>query len=64
MKCNSAHIKRMLALAAALMLAASPAAARSADKEEVVYATTDASGAAEGVYVVNIFGAGDVTDYG
>lgn len=34
------------------------------DKEEVVYIITDAQGNVENVNVVNIFGKGDVTDYG
>lgn len=33
-------------------------------KEEVVYIITDASGKTDSVNVVNIFGKGDVTDYG
>lgn len=33
-------------------------------KEEVVYIVTDATGAVDSVNVVNIFGKGDVTDYG
>jgi X-X-X-Leu-X-X-Gly heptad repeat protein len=40
------------------------AAQNSSVKEEVVYAMTDAGGAVTGVYVVNIFGSGDITDYG
>ena len=36
----------------------------SSGKEEVVYVTADAGGAPSGIYVVNIFGRGDVTDYG
>lgn len=34
------------------------------DKEEVIYIITDADGNVENVNAVNIFGAGDVTDYG
>jgi len=34
------------------------------NKEEVVYIMTDANGNVSSVNVVNIFGAGDVTDYG
>lgn len=34
------------------------------EKEEVVYVMTDADGSVDNVNVVNIFGKGDVTDYG
>ncbi|NLA87941.1 MAG: hypothetical protein GX847_11820 [Clostridiales bacterium] len=54
-------------LSTALILSiSSPASAveSSSGKEEVVYAMTDASGTVTGVYVVNIFGSGDTTDYG
>lgn len=40
------------------------AATTSAGKEEVVYVMTDAQGKVDSVNVVNIFGKGDVTDYG
>lgn len=33
-------------------------------KEEVIYAVTDASGAVKGLYSVNIFDGGNITDYG
>ena len=36
----------------------------STEKEEVVYANTDANGDVRGVYVVNIFAGGDIVDYG
>ena len=39
-------------------------AASTGEKEEVVYVMTDAKGDVESVNVVNIFGKGDVTDYG
>ena len=40
------------------------AAESTGGKEEVVYVMTDAEGNVENVNVVNIFGKGDVTDYG
>ena len=40
------------------------AAESTGGKEEVVYVMTDAQGNVENVNVVNIFGKGDVTDYG
>ena len=47
---------------------ASPIPAHAAEtaggKEEVVYVMTDAEGNVESVNVVNIFGKGEVTDYG
>lgn len=55
---------------AAVMAASVPAASvlaadvTNTEKEEVVYVMTDASGAVDSVQVVNIFGKGDVTDYG
>lgn len=44
--------------------ARSDAAVSRCDKEEVVYILTDASGAVKSGYIVNIFGKGDITDYG
>lgn len=40
------------------------AAETAGGKEEVIYVMTDAEGKVESVNVVNIFGKGDVTDYG
>lgn len=40
------------------------AAESSSEKEEVIYVTADANGSTETVNAVNIFGSGDVTDYG
>lgn len=40
------------------------AAQTASEKEEVVYVMTDATGKIDSVNVVNIFGKGDVTDYG
>lgn len=40
------------------------AAESSVPKEEVIYATTDAQGKLSGMYVVNIFEGGEITDYG
>ena len=39
-------------------------AAEVSAKEEVVYASLDAAGNTEGIYVVNIWSGGTVTDYG
>lgn len=55
---------------AAVMAASVPATSvlaadvTNTEKEEVVYVMADASGAVDSVQVVNIFGKGDVTDYG
>lgn len=40
------------------------AAETASEKEEVIYVMTDANGKVDSVNVVNIFGKGDVTDYG
>ena len=40
------------------------AAETASEKEEVIYVMTDANGNVDSVNVVNIFGKGDVTDYG
>lgn len=62
--------KRIAALAvSALMLCTTAlpsfaAVEASSGKEEVVYIMTDASGKTESVNVVNIFGRGEVVDYG
>ena len=48
-----------------LMLSVIPASAEeTAEKEEVIYVMSAADGSVDGVYAVNIFGKGDVTDYG
>lgn len=39
-------------------------ASETTGKEEVIYIMSDAGGSVNGVYAVNIFGKGDVTDYG
>ena len=59
----------LVLLTAALILIAGISAFAVADepsteKEEVVYANTDANGDVRGVYVVNIFAGGDIVDYG
>ncbi|MGM9568190.1 MAG: hypothetical protein ACI3W6_08440 [Clostridia bacterium] len=59
----------LVILTAALILIAGISAFAVADepsseKEEVVYAKTDANGDVRGVYVVNIFSGGDIVDYG
>ncbi len=54
-----------LALVIGLILPVSAAEITSStEKEENVYITLDASGAVKGVYVVNSFAGGDITDYG
>lgn len=45
-------------------LAAESSKTKDTGKEEVVYIMTDASGKTTSLNVVNIFGAGDITDYG
>lgn len=48
-----------------IMSSAFPVSAESTpSKEEVIYIMTGADGSVDGVYAVNIFGKGDVTDYG
>lgn len=56
----------MLLCAALLASAAYPAAAESApsEKEEVIYVKLEADGSVDGIYAVNIFGSGNITDYG
>ncbi|MEA5003460.1 MAG: hypothetical protein VB081_08170 [Christensenella sp.] len=62
------YTKWLAAFLAAIMMigAASPALAAAApnQKEEVVYAIANGNGAVNGVYVVNSFSGGDITDYG
>ena len=54
----------MLTAQAALPIVTASAAEYTGDKEEVVYVIADADGNVSRVDVVNIFGEGDVTDYG
>lgn len=61
--------KRILAiLLSGIVLTITVIPARAADisseKEEVVYVNLDTEGQVKDIYVVNIFGKGDVTDYG
>lgn len=62
------HLKRTLAAALALAVAALPIcptlAAAADGKEEVIYANLSAGGNLKKAYVVNSFGPGNVTDYG
>lgn len=53
-------------LAAMMLLSAViPASAdETSSKEEVIYVMSDADGSVDGVYAVNIFGKGSVTDFG
>ncbi|MGN1482045.1 hypothetical protein [Porcipelethomonas sp.] len=46
------------------VLPVSVSAETSADKEEVIYIMTGADGSVNSSYAVNIFGSGDITDYG
>ncbi len=46
------------------MSIALPASAEASEKEEVIYIMTNANGLVNGVYAVNIFNGGDITDYG
>lgn len=58
-------ISGIIAIIAAFSMAMPTfAQAAASPKEEVVYAITDANGMVSSAYVVNIFGGGDVTDYG
>lgn len=60
--------KLTAALLAVLMAVPMSLSAFAADtkggKEEVIYAVTDAGGAVKGLYAVNIFDGGNITDYG
>ncbi len=62
------YTKWCAALVAAIMVigVASPALAAEdiSQKEEVIYVVMDGNGAAYGVYVVNSFAGGNITDYG
>lgn len=63
------NITRITAvMCAGMILAANVTSAAAAEipskKEEVVYAMTDATGNVTGVYVVNTFAGGKITDYG
>lgn len=53
-----------LILAAGISVAAVQTGEPSTEKEEVIYASLDGSGLTEGIYAVNIFGKGDIVDYG
>lgn len=46
------------------MLPVNAASSSANEKEEVIYIITDAQGKTNGVYAVNIWNGGDVTDYG
>ena len=65
---NSKRITLVILTAALILIAGISAFAvaeePSTEKEEVVYANTDANGDVRGVYVVNIFAGGDIVDYG
>lgn len=58
-------ISALLSVVLVFFIASNALAAENlSEKEEVVYALTDASGTVTGVYVVNIFESGHITDYG
>jgi putative membrane protein len=62
-------MKRVISLALAFIITLGAATTAFAtgtgsQKEEVVYIITDAGGTVQSVNIVNIFGSGDVTDYG
>ena len=65
---NSKRVTLVILTAALILIAGISAFAvadePSTEKEEVVYANTDANGDVRGVYVVNIFAGGDIVDYG
>ena len=65
---NSKRVTLVILTAALILIAGISAFAvadePSTEKEEVVYANTDANGNVRGVYVVNIFAGGDIVDYG
>lgn len=59
------NTKKMIAgVMAVSMLGTAAVPAYAANKEEVVYVMADPSGSVNGVYVVNIFDGGDITDHG
>ena len=59
-------MKRIISgvMATLMLLSVFPSLAEERGKEEVIYAVLDANGDVDGVYAVNIFGKGDVMDYG
>ncbi len=62
------YTKWTAAMLTAIMITAPVSKALAAttpnQKEEVVYAVTEGNGAVKGIYVVNSFSGGDITDYG
>lgn len=59
------NIKKIVAgIMALLVVSSCSLTAYAAEKEEFVYVMADAGGNVSGVYVVNSFDGGDVTDYG
>lgn len=59
------NIKKIIAgIMAPLVVSSCGLTAYASEKEEVVYVMADAGGSVNGVYVVNSFDGGDVTDYG
>lgn len=64
MKRHTRWIAASLAVAMAFAPACAFASEAASEKEEVIYITTDGGGNTTSVNAVNIFGSGDVVDYG
>ncbi len=65
MKKDTKWLAALLAVMMVLGVASSAfAGAIPSEKEEVVYATANGNGAVNGIYVVNRFAGGEITDYG
>ncbi len=63
------HLKKAAAALLSMALILSPAlsvyaGSNTSEKEEVIYINTDGSGSVTEINAVNIFGSGDITDYG
>lgn len=64
MKILNRTISAALAVSLILSSGMTAFADNSTQKEEVIYVMTDANGNTQNIYAVNIYGNGDVTDYG
>ncbi|MGN0632689.1 MAG: hypothetical protein ACI4JW_02360 [Oscillospiraceae bacterium] len=64
MKILNKTISSGLAVLMLLSAAIPVSAAENSEKEEVIYIMSDSDGSVSGVYAVNIFGKGNVSDYG
>ena len=63
------HLKKTVAALLSMAVILSPAlsvyaGSNTSEKEEVIYVNTDGSGSVTEINAVNIFGSGDITDYG